>query len=82
MLSVIWRSRSSDKGNLEAPTMKKNPNEGFRHQSVKLRNSCVDKRKTKLTKMQLRTFAKYKFKHFIDIDHNYNNYYYYYYHSE
>jgi hypothetical protein len=51
-------TRSSDQKNLEAPTMINILSQGFRHQSVKFWNSCVDMRKTKLTKMQLRTFPK------------------------
>jgi hypothetical protein len=59
-LEVKRTTRSSDKGNLQPPTMKNIPSQGFRHQSAKLWNSktSVDVRNAKLTTLQLRTFPK------------------------
>jgi hypothetical protein len=57
-LVVKRTTRSSDKGHLQPPTMKNIPSQGFRHQSAKLWNNCVDVRNAKLTTLQLRTFPK------------------------
>jgi hypothetical protein len=58
-LEVKRTTRSSDKGNLQPPTMKNVPSQGFRHQSAKLWNSktSVDEWNAKLTTLQLRNYT-------------------------